>query len=187
MRYLQLSDEQWLREQVQFKKRSLRDIAKEVGCSYGGVIFAVRKFNINVPEKKSGPRPGTDMSRVAKEAYRKKYPKGRFGVLASHWKGGRRNLGKYREYIGIYNPDHPNATSEGYVMEHRLVMEKKIGRYLRGGELVHHINGIKHDNRPENLQLMSGRRGHARIHFDAIKEVSRLRQLLIDNNINPDV
>ena len=72
------------------------------------------------------------------------------GDKAPGWKGGRR---RSREYIYIYAPEHPNAVSRGYVCEHRLVMEKKLGRYLTPNEEVHHINGIKDDNRIENLEL----------------------------------
>lgn len=48
--------------------------------------------------------------------------------------------------------DHPRA-SRGWVREHIVVMEESIGRPLLQGEEVHHINGVKHDNRPENLEL----------------------------------
>ncbi len=60
-----------------------------------------------------------------------------------------------RGYIEIYSPKHPNRTNRGYVKEHRLIIEKHIGRYLNRDEYVHHINEDKQDNRIENLQIVS--------------------------------
>lgn len=57
-------------------------------------------------------------------------------------------------YVMVYEPDHPNKSFHGWQYEHRLVVEKAIGRYLGSNEHVHHVNGITDDNRLENLQVM---------------------------------
>ena len=71
---------------------------------------------------------------------------------SGHWKGGRIKRGEYW-YIKTFN--HPKAGKQGYVAEHRLVMEKRLGRYLEKGEIIHHINKDCSDNRIENLELFS--------------------------------
>lgn len=56
-------------------------------------------------------------------------------------------------YIVLSKPNHPNAGAGGRLYEHRFVMAEKIGRPLLPTEQVHHINGNRQDNRPENLEL----------------------------------
>jgi predicted RNA-binding Zn-ribbon protein involved in translation (DUF1610 family) len=52
----------------------------------------------------------------------------------------------------LVSAQHPRAF-KGQIFEHILVLEKKLGRYLLPGEVTHHKNGIKNDNRPENLEV----------------------------------
>ncbi len=87
--------------------------------------------------------------------------KGKYRVISEF--GGHKKKRK-DGYISIYIPQHPNSSKEGYVMEHVLVMESKIGRYLKKDEVVHHKNKIRDDNRIENLQLMTFRE-HAGLHM----------------------
>lgn len=57
-------------------------------------------------------------------------------------------------YVRAYRPDHPNAAKVGGILlQHIYVMSEHLGRPLRRGETVHHKNGIRHDNRLENLEL----------------------------------
>ena len=58
-------------------------------------------------------------------------------------------------YTSEFWPDHPSADVNGQVMQHRLAMESALGRYLLSTENVHHRNGSRSDNRPENLELWS--------------------------------
>ena len=75
------------------------------------------------------------------------------------WNGGKRKVKSKNggEYIYTLSPNHPSVKDKEkkYVAEHRLVMEKHLGRYLTNDENVHHKNGIKDDNRIENLELVS--------------------------------
>jgi len=76
------------------------------------------------------------------------------------WNGGKRK--NPQGYIMIYSPNHP-AAIRNYVAEHRLIMEKQIGRLLTPNDIVHHINENKTDNNIENLELMT-RSEHSRQH-----------------------
>lgn len=102
------------------------------------------------------------------------------------WKGGvsRETSG----YIYILSKKHPYANKGGYVAQHRLVVEKNIGRYLTPNETVHHRNGIRDDNRLENLELFckahgAGQRVTDLIDF-SIRTLERYRPDLLKEKVS---
>jgi hypothetical protein len=100
----------------------------------------------------------------------------RAGEGHPEWRGGKRKTAS--GYIEVYCPDHPHLIEKNkraaeksngkyfrkkkYMSEHRLVMEKKIGRYLLPHEVVHHIDDNKTNNHPDNLELFQNNAEHLR-------------------------
>lgn len=98
------------------------------------------------------------------EEVKQKISQSRKGLrfVQNEW-GGHKKL-RADGYMSVYMPDHPHANKDGYIMEHRLVMEKILGRYLESNEVVHHINSKRNDNQPENLMLFSSLSDHRKYH-----------------------
>jgi hypothetical protein len=88
-----------------------------------------------------------------------------------HWKGGR-SIDRYG-YMLILTK---KGNKRRYVKEHRIVAEKMLGRKLKRNEDVHHKNGIKTDNRPENLEVLT-RSEHSKISYQ-LRKINNKGQLL---------
>lgn len=84
----------------------------------------------------------------------------RRGSLSSHWKGGRQSQGNY---VSLYFPDHPRSNNRR-VLEHILVAEKALGRFLKCSEMVHHIDGNGKNNSPSNLVICPDQSYHMLLH-----------------------
>ena len=85
------------------------------------------------------------------------------GAHANAWKGGR--VVSRNGYVTVLvGRGHHLADQQGRAYEHRVVAEQKLGRVLLPGEIVHHIDGDRHNNDPENLQVFPARRYHVAQH-----------------------
>ncbi len=92
-----------------------------------------------------------------------------------HWKGGRCFFGPY-VYIYVAG-EHPRQVAGRYVAEHILVWEETHGKPLPDGWIIHHLNGIKTDNRPSNLEGMPTKRHYLVLQAKA-KRIQELEALL---------
>ena len=94
----------------------------------------------------------------------------------------------YSGYKLLLKPDHPEADKRGYIAEHRYVAEQILGRPLRKGEVVHHINCQRTDNRPENILVFKSREDHTRFHAGGTLEpCPEDPQVYISRFIRPDI
>ena len=157
------------------EEMAMNEIARCLGISVGTVLNYLKKFGIESRPKmtektkqkiskalmgKPSARKGCRLS----EETKKKISKKRKGQILKPSEFGGHKKHRKDGYISVFCPSHPMATKEGFVMEHILVMEKAIGRYITRDEVVHHKNHIRDDNRIENLELMSVK-DHARLHM----------------------
>lgn len=118
---------------------SLAALAREMGKGVSTIRYHLERHGVEI-QPRGFAAPRTVETPLGPDHY--------------NWKGGR----TYQAdgYVLIYAPQHPaGRNAKGYVLEHRLVMERVLGRYLTPHELVHHKNEVKDDNRPENLEIMS--------------------------------
>lgn len=116
-----------------------RTESKDRLCDHCGVLYR--------PQRRKGRQVGQGQ---------------KFCSRGCHRASGRMRYVDKDGYARIYRPDHPRA-SKNWILEHRVVVEEQLGRLLDAHETVHHINGIKDDNRPENLQVRSGRHGQGAV------------------------
>lgn len=116
-----------IRHMVEVEKLAQRVIALTLGIGESTLTRYCNRLNLKT--QRTGPRDGEG------------HP---------CWKGGR-YLSK--GYWQVYSPHHPNKTKQGYVAEHRLVMETKLQRYLERQEVVHHLDGQTQNNHPGNLMV----------------------------------
>jgi len=82
------------------------------------------------------------------------------GEHARNWKGGR--VIDPRGYIKVYNPDSPLSHKDGYVYEHREIANKRYPFNILSNFPVHHLNGDRSDNHPDNLKVLGGQDRHIR-------------------------
>lgn len=122
---------------------SINEIARKLNVCQNAIRRYFEKYNIKF-------RDTSEAKTIAESGNRN-----------PNWRGGRST--KSNGYIEVYIPKHPNCNSRGCVYEHRLVMEKQIGRYLTKDEVVHHIDFNKQNNDISNLMLMTPKE-HKRFH-----------------------
>lgn len=111
------------------------------------------------------PSCGIEIEKIKKDGVAAKYCSHRCYAANRAKRGSYKDFIISRKYKYIYMPEHPNAigTKKLYVSEHRLVMEKHLGRYLKETEVVHHIDHNTLNNEINNLMLCTAS-DHMKIH-----------------------
>lgn len=163
-----------LKEYIE-EEKPMHEVAKDLGVSVGTVFNYLKKYEIEtrprMTEKTKAKisdaligKPSSLKGKPKPNEWRENLSKAKKGQILKPSKYGGHRKRRKDGYIAVFCPHHPMKTKEGYVMEHILVMEEHIGRYVTRDEVVHHKNHIRDDNRLENLELMTFKE-HAGLHM----------------------
>lgn len=147
------------------------DIEKELSIPRYIIIAGLKRHGIPL-------RSHSEAQKIAHRRHPTSYNRG----AALNWKGGRKltSCGYYMVLLEQSDPFYCMAQRSGYVMEHRYVMAKYLGRSLESWEVVHHKNRNKSDNRLENLHLYPAKlHRQSHIEWKLVSYIKRLEQRVI--------
>jgi hypothetical protein len=117
-----------------------------------------RLRDLGLSQQKIGAELGVSQAIVSRALRKLGRPTFTGATNHGNWKGGK--VATSGGYTAVFGGDFPEMIdTQGYTLEHRLVMARHLGRALTKHETVHHINGDRQDNRLENLQLRQGKHG----------------------------
>ena len=153
----------WFEEWIKFNKKSIKDVENVLNnCKqYKKILYKINQTVVDTPCIKCNK-----VTIRTKGSIKTNIKLGKFTLLCKQCMSGvhkKSYLGKYidnKGYVLLRKSDiekeyHWLLEDENYLLEHRFIMGKHLNRKIRKDENIHHINGVKDDNRLENLELWS--------------------------------